>query len=190
MSCTMSSGKGSISTVGLVCLRTWNSIPIVLTTMNGVWSFRPRAPDHAWRTSASTTICSTTTGDRESISARGVSMGRGRDIYIYNNTVFHNGSVKHWAGGTGGVDVRGQDLRRVFIVNNIVFDNAAYEIATFASPETARRNSERQTDRHRQQSDGSIPRPVERGRGVQSAVRLSRRADARGGSHVREREDR
>ncbi len=57
------------------------------------------------------------------------------DIYIYNNTVFHNGSVKHWAGGTGGVDVRGQDLRRVFIVNNIVFDNAAYEIATFASPE-------------------------------------------------------
>ncbi len=58
------------------------------------------------------------------------------DIYIYNNTVYHNGSVKHWAGGTGGIDLRGENVRRIFIVNNIVFGNAAYEIATFAPPDT------------------------------------------------------
>ncbi len=34
------------------------------------------------------------------------------------------------------MDVRSADLRSVWIVNNIVFDNFAYEIATFAPRET------------------------------------------------------
>ena len=57
------------------------------------------------------------------------------DIAIYHNTIVRNGHVRHWAGATGGIDLRAQDLRRIAIVNNIVFDNAAYEIATFAEPD-------------------------------------------------------
>jgi len=57
------------------------------------------------------------------------------NIVICNNTIFHNGNARHWAGATGGIDLRASELSRIFVVNNIVFDNAAFEIATFAAPD-------------------------------------------------------
>ncbi len=56
-------------------------------------------------------------------------------IYIYNNTIHNNGSPGHWAGPTGGIDIRSDNLRKVFIYNNICSYNYAFEIATFANPE-------------------------------------------------------
>jgi len=58
-----------------------------------------------------------------------------RDIYIYNNTMYNNGSPTHWAGPTGGIDVRSFNLQDIYIFNNICSKNAAYEIATFDNPE-------------------------------------------------------
>lgn len=74
--------------------------------------------------------------------ASGIFFGRwGTDgprqrIDIFNNTVFQNGSPDHWAGDVGGIDLRAQNVRDVRIVNNIVFNNHSFEIATFAPPES------------------------------------------------------
>ena len=56
-----------------------------------------------------------------------------QDIYIYNNTVHNNGTPGHWAGATGGIDVRSANLENVHIFNNITSFNYAFEIGTFAS---------------------------------------------------------
>ena len=56
------------------------------------------------------------------------------NIAVYHNTIVGNGRLQHWAGPTGGIDVRVANLRRVWIVNNIVWGNGAYDIATFAPP--------------------------------------------------------
>jgi hypothetical protein len=53
------------------------------------------------------------------------------DIWIYNNTVYRNGSAAHWAGGVGRIDVRSSNLRQVSIFNNIAFENFGFDIATF-----------------------------------------------------------
>jgi hypothetical protein len=55
------------------------------------------------------------------------------NIAIYNNTIAHNGSPGHWAGKTGGIDIRSRNLEDVFIFNNIVAENWAFEFASFAS---------------------------------------------------------
>jgi hypothetical protein len=55
-------------------------------------------------------------------------------IYIYNNTIYHNGSANHWAGPTGGIDVRSSNLHKVYIYNNICSQNHSFEIATWAEP--------------------------------------------------------
>lgn len=57
------------------------------------------------------------------------------NVYVYNNTIHHNGSPGHWAGSTGGIDIRSQSLKNVWIFNNICSDNWAFEIATFAKPD-------------------------------------------------------
>jgi hypothetical protein len=59
--------------------------------------------------------------------------GNRSNIYIYNNTVVNNGSKGHWAGPTGGIDVRSSNLKDVFIYNNISTGNYAFDIATFIS---------------------------------------------------------
>jgi Right handed beta helix region/Pel9A-like, right handed beta helix region len=53
-------------------------------------------------------------------------------LWIYNNTIRGNGSTEHWAGSTGGIDVRAHNIKDVVIANNIVCNNSAFEIATFA----------------------------------------------------------
>ncbi len=57
-------------------------------------------------------------------------------LYVYNNTVYHNGSPSHWAGKTGGIDIRSANLSNVSIFNNICSSNWAFEIATFSAPDT------------------------------------------------------
>ena len=54
------------------------------------------------------------------------------NIMVYNNTVYHNGSPSHWAGKTGGIDVRSANISNVSIFNNICSSNWAFEIATFS----------------------------------------------------------
>ena len=55
------------------------------------------------------------------------------DVSITHNTVYRNGSARHWAGAVGGIDVRSADLQRVTISNNIAVGNYAFDIATFDS---------------------------------------------------------
>ena len=60
--------------------------------------------------------------------------GPRRNISIYNNTIYGNGTRKHWAGSTGGIDMRSGNISRVRIFNNICSQNYAFSIATFAPP--------------------------------------------------------
>lgn len=59
------------------------------------------------------------------------------NINIFNNTISGNGSPSHWAGKTGGIDIRSGNLKDVLIINNILSGNWAFEIASFARPDTA-----------------------------------------------------
>ena len=59
------------------------------------------------------------------------------NLQVYNNTVYHNGSPSHWAGKTGGIDVRSKDMSDVAIFNNICSENWAFEIATFSKTDDA-----------------------------------------------------
>ncbi|HZL44255.1 MAG TPA: right-handed parallel beta-helix repeat-containing protein [Verrucomicrobiae bacterium] len=63
--------------------------------------------------------------------------GLRRNIAIYNNTIYGNGTKKHWAGSTGGIDVRSANISHVRIFNNICSQNYAFAIATFAPPAEA-----------------------------------------------------
>ena len=55
------------------------------------------------------------------------------DIKIYNNTVVGNGTISHWHGTTGGIDLRSSNVCDVYVVNNLVMNNIGFEIAGFAS---------------------------------------------------------
>ncbi len=57
-----------------------------------------------------------------------------KNIYVYNNTIYNNGNPTHWAGPTGGIDMKSSSLQEVHIFNNICSDNAAFQIATFDNP--------------------------------------------------------
>lgn len=57
-----------------------------------------------------------------------------KNIYVYNNTIYNNGNPTHWAGPTGGIDLKSSSLQDVYIFNNICSDNAAFQIATFDNP--------------------------------------------------------
>ncbi len=52
-------------------------------------------------------------------------------IFVYNNTVYQNGTPGHWAGSTGGIDLRSDKITDVYIINNISYNNYAFDIATF-----------------------------------------------------------
>jgi hypothetical protein len=52
------------------------------------------------------------------------------NIQIHNNTIWRNGSPAHWAGKTGGIDIRSRNISNVMIYNNIVAENWAFEIGT------------------------------------------------------------
>ena len=52
------------------------------------------------------------------------------NVWIYNNTIVNNGSPGHWAGTTGGIDLRAQHLPHLRIFNNIIAFNWGYEIGT------------------------------------------------------------
>lgn len=56
------------------------------------------------------------------------------DVSVWNNTIVNNGRVVHWAGPTGGIDIRSRNVRRLTIVNNIVSHNGAFEIASVIDP--------------------------------------------------------
>ncbi len=59
------------------------------------------------------------------------------NITIYNNTVFNNGSEGHWAGLTGGIDIRSASISHLKVYNNIVTNNQGFEIASFAPADQA-----------------------------------------------------
>ncbi len=52
------------------------------------------------------------------------------DIRIFNNTICHNGTPGHWAGVTGGIDIKSKNMQDVEIFHNIVYNNWGYEIGT------------------------------------------------------------
>jgi hypothetical protein len=56
-----------------------------------------------------------------------------RNIFIYNNTINHNGSPGHWSGLTGGIDIMSSHIRNVFIYNNIISNNYGYAIGMWAN---------------------------------------------------------
>jgi hypothetical protein len=57
-------------------------------------------------------------------------------VRVFNNTFVHNGSVAHWSGPTGNIDLRSPSLQDVEIYNNIAVGGAAFDIATFDDPAT------------------------------------------------------
>ena len=50
-------------------------------------------------------------------------------INVYNNTIVNNGSPAHWAGLTGGIDIRSSNLTHIFVYNNVCANNYGYPIA-------------------------------------------------------------
>ena len=56
------------------------------------------------------------------------------DVAIWNNTIVNNGTVVHWAGPTGGIDIRSRKVRRLTVVNNIISHNRAFEVASVIDP--------------------------------------------------------
>ncbi len=58
------------------------------------------------------------------------------NIHIYNNTVCFNGTPAHWSGETGGIGILSQNLKDIYIYNNILYKNQGYQIATFADIST------------------------------------------------------
>ena len=67
-----------------------------------------------------------------------------KDIYIYNNTIYNNGTYGHWAGLTGGIDIRSDNLKDVYIFNNIAFGNRNFDIASFQNPEDGYKSFKKQ----------------------------------------------
>jgi hypothetical protein len=55
-------------------------------------------------------------------------------IEIYNNTIYNNGTPGHWAGSTGGIDMRSHQSTNVSIYRNIIFNNWAFEIGLAFDP--------------------------------------------------------
>jgi hypothetical protein len=60
-----------------------------------------------------------------------------KDIFIYNNTVYHNGTAGHWSGLTGGIDIMSSHTRNLYIYNNIISDNYGYAVGLWA-PDAAK----------------------------------------------------
>jgi len=56
-------------------------------------------------------------------------------VLIQNNTLVNNGSLDHWSGPTGSIDLRSEAAQDVSIERNLCIGGGAYEIATFARPE-------------------------------------------------------
>jgi hypothetical protein len=55
-------------------------------------------------------------------------------IYVYNNTIVNNGSSNHWAGLTGGIDIRSRNISNVFIYNNITAYNYGFAVSSLIEP--------------------------------------------------------
>jgi hypothetical protein len=68
-------------------------------------------------------------------------------IRIYNNTIYNNGTPGHWAGSTGGIDIRSQQISDVFIFRNIVYNNWAFEIGTSFEPGSVKQELEKRNIR-------------------------------------------
>lgn len=67
-------------------------------------------------------------------------------IRIFNNTIYNNGTPGHWAGSTGGIDIRSSHMEDVKIFRNIIMNNWSFEIGTSfeasrAASELAQRNA-------------------------------------------------
>src|SRR5690606_37207558 len=56
-------------------------------------------------------------------------------IFIYNNTFVDNGSIDHWSGPTGNIDLRSSNVAETYVFNNLSSGGAAFEIATFIPPD-------------------------------------------------------
>jgi hypothetical protein len=59
------------------------------------------------------------------------------DIEIFNNTIYNNGTPGHWAGTTGGIDIKSLNMINVKIFRNIIFNNWGYEIGIGLNQSTA-----------------------------------------------------
>jgi hypothetical protein len=49
-------------------------------------------------------------------------------IQVYNNTIVNNGSPAHWAGLTGGIDLRSSNLYHIFVHNNVIAYNYGFPV--------------------------------------------------------------
>jgi hypothetical protein len=52
-----------------------------------------------------------------------------RYLQVYNNTIVNNGSPAHWAGLTGGIDIRSTNLFHILVYNNVCANNYGFPIA-------------------------------------------------------------
>lgn len=57
------------------------------------------------------------------------------NIEIYNNTIYNNGTPGHWAGTTGGIDIKSVNMKDVKIYRNIILNNWGFEIGISLHPD-------------------------------------------------------
>jgi len=57
------------------------------------------------------------------------------NIEIFNNTIYNNGTPGHWAGTTGGIDIKSVNMKDVKIYRNIITQNWGYEIGISLHPD-------------------------------------------------------
>jgi hypothetical protein len=55
--------------------------------------------------------------------------GKRQSVFLYNNTIVNNGTPAHWAGLTGGIDIRSSNLYNIHVFNNVCADNYGFPIA-------------------------------------------------------------
>lgn len=55
-------------------------------------------------------------------------------VWVYNNTFVNNGSMGHWSGPTGNIDLRSQNVKKLYVFNNICVDGGAFEIGSYDNP--------------------------------------------------------
>lgn len=55
-------------------------------------------------------------------------------IVIAHNTLHANGNARHWAGPTGGIDLRSRNARDVLVIRNIVSEGGAFQLAATLGP--------------------------------------------------------
>jgi hypothetical protein len=64
-------------------------------------------------------------------------------INMYNNTIVNNGTPAHWAGLTGGIDIRSSNINQINICYNVCMNNYGFPVAVNESIINAEENPEK-----------------------------------------------